>query len=343
MHRRSFAQARLLISLIVFAVASTMLAATARAQSEGTLRHTVVKGDTLWDLSARYLENPWLWPDLWEQNSEIENPHLIFPGDVLLIDPNSIRLIPNKRLTVNKLSPQIRREPTHAITTIDPSIIMPYLNQSIIVEPEILESAAYVLQGIDDKIILGKDSRFFARGLEDSTATEFLVFKPGRVIQNRFTDKDYGVEGVHLGLARLVRHEGEITELELVKANQDVRPGDRLLPIDEPTEIPRYFPRRPNVELDTRIISIPKGIDEAGLRDVVIISGGANQGLENGHVLEVFSYRGEIKDPVTGELVALPDNQVAIAMVFKAYRDLSYAILMETYGPVKVGDRASTP
>jgi len=99
-----------------------VLAGTTQAQTDQTTRHTIVKGDTLWDLSTRYLENPWLWPELWEQNTHIENPDLIFPDDVLIISPGSIRLVRNKRLTVNKLEPQIRATSSHAITTIDPQV-----------------------------------------------------------------------------------------------------------------------------------------------------------------------------------------------------------------------------
>lgn len=343
MHRISFVKARFVISLLVCVLASAMLVDTTRAQSDDTIRHTVVKGDTLWDLSATYLESPWLWPDLWQQNTQIKNPHLIYPGDVLLINSNSIRLIRNRPLSVNKLSPQIRREPSHAITTIDPSVIMPFLSQSIVVEPDVLETAAYVLQGVDDKIILGKNSRFYAKDLADSDATEYLIFELGRVIEDTFQGKQYGVEGVHLGLATLIRHEGDISELEIIRANQDVRPGDRLIPIEKPVELPRYFPHRPDTLIDARIISIPRGLDEVGRGDTVIISSGSAQGLAEGHVLEVFSYKGEIKDPVTGKLVDLPDDKIAIAMVFKPYENVSYALLMETSAAVKVGDRALSP
>ncbi len=328
-----------------------VLTGTTQAQTDQTTRHTIVKGDTLWDLSTRYLESPWLWPELWEQNTHIENPDLIFPDDVLVISPGSIRLIRNKRLTVNKLEPQIRATSSHAITTIDPSVIMPFLNQSIIVESEILEKAAYVLQGVDGKIILGKNSVIYAKGLEPSEATEYLIFSKGRVISDNTaaniysasSGTIYGTEGIHLGMARIVEFEGDIAKLKIIRANQDIRPGDRIIPIDKPAELPRYFPRRPKTQINSRVLAIPKGINEAGRRDVVIISGGKADGLEDGHVLEVFSYKGEIRDPITGSLIKLPDDKIANLMVFKTYEQVSYALLMETSSAVKVGDRASSP
>ena len=330
-----------------------LLATQSQAQTEETTRYTVVEGDTLWGIASNYLDNPWSWTDLWQQNSQIENPNLIFPGDVLIISSDSIRLIPNKRLSVNKLTPQIRATPAYAITTIEPGLITPYLTQSIIVEPELLESAAYVLQGIDGKIILGKDSRIYVKDLEPSDATEYMIFKNGRAIADNTSGNSYsksagtvyGTEGVHLGMARMIRHEGEgeIAELEIIKANQDIHPGDRVIPIDKPTALPHYFPRRPEIQIDSTILSIPKGLNEAGRWDVVIISGGKVDGLEDGHVLQVLSVSDRIRDPIDGKLVKLPDSKIANLMVFKTYEQVSYALIMETIWAIKVGDRARTP
>lgn len=342
-HRISHFKASVVHASLIAIVTSLMLGNPVQAQSDETLRHTIVKGDTLWNLSSRYLEQPWLWPELWEQNTYIENPHLIFPDDVLLISPMSIRLIRNNSLPTNKLSPKIRSKPAHAITTIDPNVIMPFLNQSIIVESEVLAGSAYVLRGLDDKIILGKGSRFYATDLPPSDASEYLLFHSGRAIEDKVTNTTYGIEGVHLGRAIMIKRGDKVAELEVVSANQDIRPGDRLIPIEEPTELPHYFPRRPDSQVDTRIISIPRGIAEVGRRDVVIVSGGQIDGLKAGHVLEVFSYKGKIKDPITGKLVALPDYRIATAMIFKAYEKVSYALLMQASATVKIGDRASSP
>ena len=328
----------------MIAIASCfLLSISVQAQTEETVRHTIVKDDTLWSLATQYLENPWLWPELWEQNTYIENPDLIYPGDVLVISPDSIRLIRNKRLTVNKLSPQIRATPAHAITTINPNVIMPFLVQSIVVEPEVLKNAAYVLEGVDGKIVLGKFSRFFATGLKESDATEYLLFGEGRVLRDEVSGTVYGTESDHLGTARLIRIEGDVAELEIIKANLEVFPGEYLIPIEEPSELPRYFPRRPDTQIDTRILSVPKGLDEAGRQDVVIISGGTADGLEEGHVMEVFSHTGQVRDPKTEKLITVPDNNIGNLMVFKAYENVSYALLMETSASVKVGDRASSP
>ena len=320
------------------------LAGVSQAQTEDPIRYTIKKGDTLWDISARFLEKPWLWPELWQQNDYIENPHLIFPDDVLLISSSSIRLIRNTKMQNVKLSPKIRETSIHeAITTIDPSAIIPFLSQSIIIEEDELESAAHVLRGTNDEIVLGKNSRFYAAGLSDSDATKYQIFRIGRKITDLSGNVSYGFEGVHLGTASLLERHDEASVFEVDSANQEIRPGDRLVAVEKPTALPRYFPRRPDTPIDSRVLMIPKGVNEAARRDIVIVSGGSAEQLQAGHVLEVFSNKGAMKDPVTGQSIKLPDLKVGTAMVFKTYEHISYAILMESTAAIKIGDRASSP
>ncbi len=332
-------------ALFTAAFASLVLLFSASPiQAEEPTRYTVKKGDTLWDISARFLEKPWLWPELWEQNKHIENPHLIYPDDVLLISSSSIRLVRNSRIQNFKLSPQIRETSIHeAITTIEPSAIVSFLSQSIVIEGDDLEEAGRVLRGTNDEIVLGRNSRFYATNLPASPAVQYQIFRLGRKITDVSGNVSYGIEGVHLGTASLIESHDEVAILEIETANQEVRPGDRLVPVEEPVALPRYFPRAPETPVDSRILMIPKGVNEAARRDIVMISGGSAEQLEPGHVLEIYSHKGSLKDPVTGELVLLPDLKVGTAMVFKTYEQISYAILMETTRAIKIGDRASSP
>lgn len=337
---------RSLNKLLHIAAIATLFFGAIHAQASELVRHTVVKGDTLWDLSETYLESPWLWPELWEENKSIENPNLIYPGDVLLISPTSIRVIRSTRLRTEKLSPKIRlSEPLgrEAIPTIEPEAILPFISQSIIVEPGELDLAAYVLQGVDDRIALGKGDRIYARGLTEPDISQYKIYRISSPVTDRISGETFGIEGVHLGNATLIGSEGDVSVLEITRANQAIRPGDRILPLKEPILLPYYFPRKPDTQIDTRILKIPKGVNEAGRRDIVIISGGDTNGLEEGHVLEVFSRKFERPDPVTGEMMKLPDLKIGTLIVFQTFKRVSYAILMETTASVKIGDRASTP
>jgi len=339
--------------LLAIAIASTLLllgAQTTHAAEDALIRHTVVKGDTLWGLADQYLESPWQWPELWEENASIENPNLIFPGDVLLLSSTSIRAIRSvtlrKDLRTDKLEPKIRRSESqygNPITTIEPEAILPFITQSIVIEPGELDSAAYVLQGTTDQIVLGKGSRFYARGLEESNILQYKIFRIGEPIKDPVTGELFGIEGVHLGNATFIGSENDFSLLEITRANQGIRPGDRLVPVKDPILLPYYFPRKPDTQIDTRIIKIPKGVHEAGRRDIVLITGGSADGLKEGHVLKIYSNRFDRPDPITGELLNLPDLDVGTLIIFSLYEKVSYAIIMESTGAIKIGDRASTP
>lgn len=341
-HQRTIKLKLLLTLLVGFLVAPIM------AQNDNPERYVVIKGDTLWSIAGRFLDRPWLWPSVWQQNEFIENPNLIYPGDVLLISPDSIRLMRRSSLQVDKRSPEIRTSSLQdAITTIDPSAIVPFLSQSVILEGDEFENVPYVLQGVDGELILGKYSKFYAKGVSTSGRAHYQLFRLGRPIVDKISQTSYGIEGVYLGSVVQINREGDIATLEVIEANQEIRSGDRLIPLAEPEPLPHYFPHKPEIQVDTRILMIPKGIDEAGRRDIVIISGGTSQQLEQGHVLEVFSDKGMVKDPLAKDsnhaLIKLPDFKIATVMVFKAYENVSYAILMESTAAVKVGDRASSP
>ncbi|MEE9447920.1 MAG: LysM peptidoglycan-binding domain-containing protein, partial [Arenicellales bacterium] len=276
---------RLVLAAVLALTLLNVSVSISASNSDDTIRYTIKKGDTLWDISAKFLIKPWLWPELWEQNTYIENPHLIFPDDVLLISPTSIRLIRNNKMGTETLSPQIRTLSIHdAITTIEPSVIMPFLNQSVIVEAGSMDNSGYVLQGIHDEIILGKHSKFYAAGLQNDTASHYKLFRAGRLIIDPITDEQYGMEGVHLGDATLIASNGEVATLEITHANQEIRPSDRLIAREKATVLPHYFPRKPDNNINAQIILIPKGVNEAGRRDIVIISSGTDHQLEEGHV-----------------------------------------------------------
>ena len=151
---------------------------------------------------------------------------------------------------------------------------------------------------------------------------------------------------MHLGNATLLKPatgEDGVSTLEVNSANQEIRSGDRLTLQPTPEPLPRYFPHSPDFEIETRVIMIPRGVNEAGRRDIVMLGAGTDDGLEPGHVLLIGSDNGQMRDPVTKTMITLPDREAGTAMVFKLYPKISYAILMETNGPIKIGDVARKP
>ena len=307
-------------------------------------RYTVVKGDTLWDISARFLNDPWLWPKVWQANRQIKNPHLIYPGDVvvLTVEDGKPALRVLRRQTV-KLSPAIRTESLdEAIATLPPELIRPFLTQPRIIDRKDLPDAGYVVIGLDDKLLLGKYSEFYARGVNAQRDANFYIFRPGRQLIHPDTGEQLGYMLLYIGAARVLKA-GDPTKLLVTDSEQEIVPRDRLLPAPQYTPIPRYLPRPPDKKVRGRILAILRGVREAGVGSVVAVSLGARDGAEPGHALRILRNAGARRDPVTGKSFSLPEERSGVVMIFRVFKKVSYALIMNATDPAHVGDAIETP
>jgi len=314
-----------------------MAQSTPELRSDHPDRYVVQKGDTLWGIATRFLKDPWRWPLIWQNNPEIANPHLIYPGDLLVVTgQDNIKIV--------RLKPQIRRSPLdRGIPAISPNIIAPFLTSPLILEEGELDDAGYVLQGVDDEIILGKYDEFYGRQVGDLEADAYRIFHVGEALQHPETEELLGVEAKHLGEAIMLRGEEDISKLRVIESNEDIGPGDRLIAVNDNEPLPYFEPRGPIEDTEGWILYAPKGVKEVGRFDVVIISGGAREGLEPGHVLRAMYHRPDRKDPITGESYSPPDESSGLMMVFRVFDKLSYALIMETTRAISVGDKYINP
>ena len=300
-------------------------------------RYVVQKGDTLWGIANRFLKDPWRWPLIWRENGKIENPHLIFPGDLLVVTSD-------RRIKAVRLDPKTYKQPLdRAIPTIPPHIIAPFLTSAMIVEPGELDEAGRVLSGVDDELLLGKYIKFYARGLGNTEAEEYRLFRIGETLRDPESGELLGIEGIHLGDARMEAPGDDVSKLQVISSNQEIRPSDRLLPITEETPLLFYQPHAPDNSITGWVLHAPQGVQEVGQFDVVIISGGSREGLEEGHILIPLYHRGTRKDPVTGENYEVPDEGSGLMMVFRVFEKLSYALVMESTRAISVGGRYESP
>jgi LysM repeat protein len=310
-------------------------------------RYTVVEGDTLWDISARFLKDPWLWPKVWKRNAQIKNPHLIYPGDVvvLAIDENGapeIKVLRSERRTV-KLSPTIYTSPIDgAIPTIPPNAILPYLSRPLVIEDGTLKSAGYVAVGLDDKLVLGKHSEFYARALARSDSGSYEVFRPGEALIDPDTKEPLGQEAIYLGRARMVTP-GDPAKLLVTESKREIIPGDRMLPSPDDVPLPYYQPHAPDATVRGRILTVLDGVQEFGPGAVVAISLGERNGVEHGHVLRIKRSAGTRRDPVTGKDYELPEEAAGLLMVFRTFDKVSYGLVMTASRPINVLDVVQTP
>lgn len=340
-----------LMFLSIFVVSTPVGADTVNIKSDASDRYIVKKGDTLWGIAGHFLEDPWRWPAIWKVNEQIENPHLIYPGDVIIMafDENGnpiLKLLRNQRFTgkTMKLSPGIYADDSKdAIPTIPPNVILPFLTQPLIVGRDELDSAGYLTQGVEDNIIVGRHQQFYARQLGDADVEVYNVFRPGRPLKDPDTGEILGYEAVYAGDGRVLRYAPDVSKLEIIKSKEEMTPGDRLLPAPPPTALPYYFPKSPAEGTEGKIIHAHNGVSELGTYSIVAINLGSMQNIETGTVLRVMTADRDAKDPVTKKQYQLPSESSGLIMVFRVFDRVSYALVMQASRQLHVTDRVVTP
>ncbi|MDX1459086.1 MAG: LysM peptidoglycan-binding domain-containing protein [Marinobacter sp.] len=336
---------------LLYALAATMLLLTSWAQaaepefrSDHPERYTVVKGDTLWDISSRFLNNPWYWPEIWHVNPQVRNPHLIYPGDVLAL----VYIDGQRRVTkvtssdVVRLSPQIRSEPIDTpIPAIPLDAISSFLSDTRIVSAEELEGAPYVLEGEDGRIITGAGDRVYARG--EKPADNVGVFRRSRSFVDPETGEFLGLEARAIARGEVAAENGDVLTVDLKSSTEEVRIADRLLVSEDRDISTNFLPSSPDSEIRGEMISVEGGVTQIGQYDVVAINRGEREGLKQGNVLAVFKTGNQVRDPVTDEIVKLPDERAGLVMVFQSYEKMSYGVVLQALRPLALGDRVQNP
>lgn len=307
-------------------------------------RYVVVKGDTLWDISAKFLQYPWHWPEIWQVNPQVENPHLIYPGDELTLvyrDGRPVLELSRGQQTY-KLSPEMREiRMDEAIHTIPLSIIRPFLTKPRVVGAEVLDTAPYVVATSDERLLSGAGDIVYAKGIIDPEQNEFNVFRGGKIYFDPNTGEELGVEAIYTGDA-VVKEPGEVSTLGLTYTNREVMVGDRLLPVEEEDFELNFIPRAPSQPMDGMIISVFDGVSQVGQYQIIVLNLGTLDGLESGHVLSVYKAGKTIRDAVSEDrkaMVTLPDVHAGEALVFKLYEKVSYAIVMKATTSMHLFDK----
>lgn len=306
--------------------------------------YVVQVGDTLWDISATFLRDPWFWPEIWYVNPDIVNPHLIYPGDVLgLVYIDGQPRITNVRASTYRMSPQARVTPlTQAVTSIPFEDVAAFLSSGVVLEKSQADGLPYLLETRGDHLVASAGLEVYARGITDDVpGTRYNVVHVGDPLIDPDDDRLIGYHGILIGEGSL-RRTGDPATIALTSSNQEAIMGDRFLPaaVDVPLN---FFPRTPSSDIDGRIISVVGGVTQIGQHQVVVMNRGSNNGLSVGDVLSVFRAGETVKDRVKGGNVLLPDEKAGTIMVFKTYDRISYGLIMEATQAIHIHDAVRNP
>jgi len=326
--------------------------------------HTVKRGDTLWDISKLFLKSPWRWPALWGMNlDQIRNPHLIYPGQVLVLDKSGgrarLRLAgDNGASGTDKLSPRVRGEALGdgSIPSIPLNIIGPFLTDGVVLTANELETAPRVVAAPEDRVMMGRGDRAYVRG-ELNNVQDWRLFRQALPLRDPTTKEILGYEARFVANAAFIRAGGSAASadgkanvpipatFEITTIKEEVGVGDRLAPTPA-RDFSNFVPRAPGAPVNGQIVAVYGDSLIAGQNQVVVINRGSREGMERGHVLAVLRDGERALDrtsPGKPVEIKLPDERHGLMLVFRTFERVSYALVLQVQRPVQSGDRFTQP
>ncbi len=305
---------RCILSLIIGLMSFVALAATPELRQDHPARYVVKKGDTLWDISGMFLRDPWLWPEIWQVNPQIRNPHLIYPGDVLVMTLcDGKPCLKLERTREVKLTPGVRSSlNNHAIPPIPLDVIRPFLSRPRVVAENEMELAPYVLSSQDEHLIAGANHKIYVRALDESTVTpRYTIYRAGDAYRDfaengEQTGEILGYEAIYVADAETLRL-GDPATFLVTKSDREVLVGDRLMEEENPLET-AFIPHSPDPDVNGRIVSVLDGVSQIGQFQIVVLNLGERDGMEPGHVLSVNESGRFVRDPIADKVNTLKER-----------------------------------
>jgi hypothetical protein len=320
---------------------------------DAPLVYMVKKGDTLWGIAGHFLDDPWQWPELWYTNSQIKNPHLIYPGDRLqLVWVNGHpRLTSDVLIGTNvgtrgsemRLRPRVREEPLdQEIPAIPIDAIREFLRHPRVLTADEIDRAPYVVAFTDEHVAAGRNDGIFVKNIPPGAAENWAVVEKGDPYIDPDTNELLGYEAIPVGDAE-VKVPGQPATLVLSDSTREARVGDRLLPIEKEDYNAYFYPHSMKREIGGRIISVFDGVSQIPIYQVVALNRGAKDGVDPGTVFSIMQAGRPVKDPYGSGTVQLPDQLAGLLMVFKTTPRISYAIVLRADRPAHKLDKIAMP
>jgi len=338
----------LLLVLALFPVAAWGLTAD-DLREDAPQVYTVKKGDTLWDIAAKFLDNPWRWPELWDRNPYISNPDLIYPGDRLRLymvdgEPRVARQ------RVERLSPKVKSdevERLEAIATVDRSVVLPYVDRYGLLPAETDPESVggHLVAGAKERVMYASGDEVFVRlgQAAEQETPHWYTFRRPEPIRDPDSGDVLGYLLEHTGLLEVAGPtDGDLFAATIRRTYAPIEQGDRLYPGEATAPKARFMPK-PAPAMEGRILRHVGGESMLGEGQMVVLDLGARDGLERGNVLIARTDRRTVDDPRTGEATRLPGREKGVLMVIQTSERLSFALIMNNTLPIEGGDRVASP
>lgn len=353
-------------SLLTACVAGLLLSPVAYAKNnpaptikaDAPNRYVVKKGDTLWDISGKYLKSPHRWREIWATNKQLKNPHLIYPNDVLImciikgktlvgvdtgegcagIERNMQAPTPQTRINLNSSDSSIPAIPL--------SLVRHWLERAEIVNPLDFESTPYVLATKENRLLSATGDKIYVKGAALNLGQTYGVYRKTEPYVDVRTGQIIGQEVVQVARAMVtdVAANG-VSSLKISEIyDSEIKEGDRVFSEVNANLPSAFYPAPAQVTRGGSIARVLGGIGKAGKSSVVAINLGAIQGAKAGHVLDVYRKGKLVQDPQNQNApVRLPSEKAGSVMVFKVFDQISYAYVLDAEIPLEDGDQLLPP
>jgi hypothetical protein len=328
--------------------------------------YVVKKGDTLWDIAGVFLKYPWYWPEIWYVNPQVQNPHLIYPGDVLRL----VYVDGKPRVTVEtagevRLSPQVRTEPlSESVRAIPYGLLMNFVQRPGVLDKKQIKNLPYVVGFRDRHIVGSRQNEFYAQGLGNPPAgTRYTVMHVGDPVHDPDDGDLLGYIAHFGGVAQVIMTSGDkggdggITHLTVVDSgSREILPGDKLLPGEPPKMGDDFVMSAPkDTKLNGQVVAIVDGLYVAGRYQVLAINRGKKDGLAPGNIVAIYARGEEIRDrysrggldwqsfTASYDTVKLPNERSGTMMLFEVHSRMSYGLVVESTQAMRIGDFIKHP
>jgi hypothetical protein len=317
--------------------------------------YVVKKGDTLWGIAKVFLRDPWFWPEIWQVNPQVQNPHLIYPGDTLrLVFIDGQPKLVLQRGDGLRVSPRVRSQPfEQAVTTIPYETVAAFMSKPSVLAQEQIKHAPYVLATRDLHVIMSDGDTLYARGFSDPAELggHYNIVRVGDALRDPDDNKILGYDGIYTGSGHVTRG-GDPVTLIMTDSTRETEAGDKLFPggVDVPLD---FIPSPPKVQTNGRIVAVANGVTVIGQYEVVVVNRGASDGLVPGNVLAIYDSGVFVADTdkkgffalrgLTTKTVQLPSERTGTFMVFKTFDHMSYGLVMEATNLIRVADKVQNP
>ena len=324
--------------------------------------YIVQEGDTLWDISSMFLRDPWFWPEIWFKNPQVENPHLIYPGDTLAIvyvggerriqllsrgEQGSVLAQTEGGLKIVKVNPRVR---TQSIDATIPSIpiesIRHLLERPMIIDEDTLDDSAYVLSSLDNHLVNSINDKLYVRKLDTTKGIgRYHIYRPNRPLFDPITNELLGYEALYVGESRLLLR-GDPASVRVTNSEREILRDDRVIPMDNSSFERDFFPKPPSSDVSGEIVALVNSISKSGAFQTIAINLGNRDGVESGNILRIRRNGDVVPDKNEEDpqfTVKLPDEQIGMAMVIRSFEKMSYALIMEADMPISIQDYVESP